>query len=154
MSVICAGVVPPNPFRLIGSASMERLIGALKEVYDYIIIDLPPVNIVSDPLSIAKYLDGFIIVARSEYSTRQGVMDVVKKLEVVKANILGFVVNSDSSSSENKYGKYKKYGKYGKYEKYAALAEEYESSYDRAAKKTTARTVPLDSFSSDTTKKS
>ena len=154
MSVICAGVVPPNPFRLIGSASMERLINALKELYDYIIVDLPPVNIVSDPLSVAKYLDGFIIVARSEYSTRQGVMDVVKKLEVVKANVLGFVVNGDGSSSENKYGKYKKYGKYGKYEKYAASTEEYESSYERAAKKTAVRTVSLDSFSSDTTKKS
>lgn len=172
MSVICAGVVPPNPFRLIGSASMERLINALKEVYDYIIVDLPPVNIVSDPLSIAKYLDGFIVVARSEYSTKQGVKDAVKKLEVVKANVLGFVVNSDSSSSESKYGKYKKYGKYGKYgrygrygryekygkygkyEKYAALAEDYESSYESAAQKVTVSTASLNSHSSDTAKKS
>lgn len=152
MSVICAGVIPPNPFRLIGSASMERLIDALKEVFDYIIVDLPPVNIVSDPLSIAKFLDGFIIVARSEFSTRQGVMDVVKKLEVVKANILGFVVNGDSSSSESKYGKYKKYGKYGKYEKYAASTEAYESSYERAAKKTAVRTASSESSSSNTTK--
>ncbi len=152
MSVICAGVVPPNPFRLIGSASMERLINALKEVYDYIIVDLPPVNIVSDPLSVAKYLDGFIIVARSEYSTRQGIMDVVKKLEVVKANILGFVVNSNSSSSDSKYGKYNKYGKYGKYGKYAASVEEYENSYERAAKEITIRTVQPDSINSDTSK--
>ncbi len=148
MSVICSGVVPPNPFRLIGSASMERLLDSLREAYDYIIVDLPPVNIVSDPLSVARYLDGFIIVARGEYSTRQGVADVVKKLEVVKANILGFVVNGDGSSSENKYGKYGKHGKY------AASDGDYESHYERSAKKAADRTVSPESSGSDTTKKS
>lgn len=152
MSVICAGVVPPNPFRLLGSSSMERLLEALKKVYDYIIVDLPPVNIVSDPLSIAKYLDGFIIATRSEFTTKQGVQDVVKKLQVVNANILGFVVNSDGTSSGNKYGKYGKYKKYGKYEKYSESTEAYENSYERAARKKAVRTVPLSSYS-DTTKK-
>lgn len=110
LSVICAGVVPPNPFRLLGSASMEKLLETFRNEYDYIIVDLPPVNIVSDSLAIGKYLDGFVIAVRTEYTTRQGVSDVVKKLQVVNANILGFVVNDNKAYSEKKYGKYEKYG--------------------------------------------
>ena len=113
LSVICAGVVPPNPFGLLGSGSMGSLFTALRKVYDYVIVDLPPVNIVSDPLAIAKYLDGFIIAVRSEYTTRKGVRDVIDKLSVVNSNIIGFVINGDESVSGSKYGKYNKYGRYG-----------------------------------------
>ena len=126
LSVICAGVIPPNPSELLGSASMEKLLTALRGVFDYIIVDLPPVNIVSDSLSIAKYLDGFIVIARSEYTTKQGVRDVIKNLQVVNANILGFVLNSNETASVNKYGKYAKGTKY---------SETYENSYEHAAKK-------------------
>ncbi len=99
LSVICAGVVPPNPFGLLGSVSMKRLVTALKDVFDYIIVDLPPVNIVSDPLAIAKYLDGFIVVVRTEYSTRKGIRKVIEKLQVVNSNIIGYVINGNGSSS-------------------------------------------------------
>ncbi|MDO4811170.1 MAG: polysaccharide biosynthesis tyrosine autokinase [Eubacteriales bacterium] len=148
LSVICAGVVPPNPFGLLGSASMERLLASFKEVYDYIIVDLPPVNIVSDPLAIAKYLDGFIITVRSEFTTRQGVQDVVKKLQIVNSNILGYVVNSDDNSSERKYGKGPRYGN----EKYGRQNKAYEKSYERAAKRASAHSVSPDS-GRDVTKK-
>ncbi len=144
LSVICAGVVPPNPFGLLGSASMERLLDALKEVYDYVIVDLPPVNIVSDPLAIAKYLDGFIVAVRSEYTTKKGVSDVIQKLQIVNSDIIGFVINGDGTASEKKYGKY---GKYGYQDK------DYEDSYEHASKKQTIRSIPLNSYS-DGTKKS
>ncbi|MBQ0110882.1 MAG: CpsD/CapB family tyrosine-protein kinase [Oscillospiraceae bacterium] len=106
ISVICAGVIPPNPSELLSSASMERLLAALKEHFDYIIVDLPPVNIVTDPLSVAKYLDGFIIVVRSEFTNCSDVQDVVKKLQLVDAKILGFVVNNDAKATKKKYKKY------------------------------------------------
>lgn len=105
MSVICSGVEPPNPSELLSSAGMERVLTSLKASFDYIIVDLPPVNIVSDPLSIAKYLDGFIVAVRSEFSTRQGVQDVVKKLQIVDAKILGFVINDFGKSSGGKHSK-------------------------------------------------
>lgn len=138
MSVICSGIIPPNPFRLLGSESMESLINALKEVYDYIIVDLPPVTIVSDALSIAKYLDGFIVATRTEYSTRHDVLDAIKKLQAVNTSILGFVVNEDGAYSRRKYSKYSKYGKYGKYgkyEKYSSYSKSYEGGYGSAAEK-------------------
>ena len=102
LSVICAGVVPPNPFGLLNSANMERLISALKNTFDYIIVDLPPVNIVSDPLAVAKCLDGFIVVVRTEYSTRKGVRKVIEKLQVVNSNIIGYVINGNGSSTSGK----------------------------------------------------
>ncbi len=138
MSVVCSGVVPPNPFRLLSSESMEGLINSLKEVYDYIIVDLPPVTIVSDALSIAKYLDGFIVTARTEYSTRQSIRDAIKKLQTVNTNILGFVVNEDGAYSRGKYGgygRYGKYGKYGKYDKYSSYSKSYDSGYGNAGEK-------------------
>ena len=122
LSVICAGVLPPNPFRLLGSESMEEVLTELRSHFDFIIVDLPPVNIVSDPLAIAKYLDGFIVVARSEFSTRQGVADVVKKLQTVNANILGFVLNYDNTASGGRYGKY------GRYDKHEAYGRDYETN--------------------------
>ncbi len=147
LSVICAGTLPPNPFVLLGSASMERLIAALKESFDYIIIDLPPVNIVSDPLAVAHCLDGFIVEVRSEFSTRQGIKDVVDKLQIVDSNIFGFVLTGSGTSSENKYGKYTKYSKYGKYTKYGYSyhSKAYEKSYDRViAKNKSANSVSID----------
>lgn len=144
MAVICAGMTPPNPSELLGSASMEKFLAVLKEKFEYIIVDLPPVNIVSDPLSVAKFLDGFIVVVRSEYTTRQGVTDVVKKLQTVNAKILGIVINGEGISTGSMYGKYSKYGKYGKYGRYYRYGKygkrddpddkkDYEDSYEEAA---------------------
>ena len=94
LSVITSGVIPPNPSELLGSESMKRMLTALKEVFDYIIVDLPPVNIVSDPLVLANSLDGFVFVVRGDYSTRQNVAEAMKKMEIVNARVLGFVFNS------------------------------------------------------------
>ena len=158
LSIICAGVIPPNPSELLGSASMEKFLEVLKEHFDFIIMDLPPVNIVSDPLSVAKFLDGFIVLVRSEFTSRQGVKDVVKKLQIVNAKILGFVINSDSGA-DGKYGKYSKYGKYGRYGRYGRYGsygsygkygygsydqstKDYADSYENAAKKRAAKAAP------------
>ena len=129
LAVICAGVLPPNPFRLLGSESMKELLQELKQYFDYIIVDLPPVNIVSDPLAIAKYLDGFVVVARNEYSTRKGVADVIKKLCAVNANILGFALNFDHIFSNDGYGKYSRYRKYEAYE------QDYETGSEPAIRR-------------------
>lgn len=119
--VVTAGLIPPNPSELLGSASMESWITAFKEVFDYIIIDLPPVNIVSDPLVVSKFIDGYAFVVRKEYSTRQDVLSAMEKMSVVGAKVLGFVFNSCDEDSPfsgltDKQGK--KYGKYGKYARY------------------------------------
>lgn len=129
--VVTAGVIPPNPSELLGSANMEKWIAAFKEVFDYILVDLPPVNIVSDPLVVSKFIDGYAFVVRKEYSTRQDVLGAMEKMSVVGAKVLGFVFNTNDedghldhkySSHNNRYG-YGKYGGYG-YQKTAKSVHE------------------------------
>lgn len=141
LSVICSGIVPPNPSELLGSESMDRLIKALKARYDYVIVDLPPVNFVSDPLSMAKYIDGYVIVVRSEFTTRKGVREAVKKLQMVNAKILGFALNDSASSRESRYGRYKNDICGDKY---------YEKSYERSKRRKDIRYTSYASYNTDT----
>lgn len=110
--VLLSGSIPPAPSELIGSEKMEKLIRRLEREYDFIIIDLPPVNIVSDALVAKDILDGYVLVVRQDYSDKNSLSDCLRQLGFLNANILGFTMTD--SNNENHY--YKKYGKrYGKY---------------------------------------
>lgn len=116
LPVICCGETPPNPTELLSSKRMGVLLNKLKEMYDYIIIDLPPVSAVSDALIVSKLTDGIIVVVRQDYADRKLLDDTIYQLKFNQAHIIGFVING--TRSENRYYKYKKYGygtgKYGK----------------------------------------
>lgn len=109
LSVICCGEVPPNPTELLSSQRMSVLLTTLKESYDYIIIDLPPVGAVSDALIVSKMTDGMIVVVRQDYADKKYLEDTVNQLRFNQAHIIGFVMNG--TRSENRYYKYGKYGK-------------------------------------------
>ena len=108
--VITAGQNPPNPIELLSSARMEKLLLGLRDICDYVILDLPPVVEVSDALVLAANADGFLLVVRQDRCNRQGLMDTVRQFEFVDARILGAVFNCTKDSSGKKY--YRKY--YGK----------------------------------------
>ena len=93
LSLITAGNPPPNPAELIGSPRMKMVLDALSQRYDYIILDLPPVNLVADPLVVSKYLDGMILVLRHAHSKRREVLEAVRQLKFVNAHIVGFIYN-------------------------------------------------------------
>lgn len=93
LSLITAGDPPPNPVELLGSSRMKLVLDALSQRYDYIILDLPPVNLVADPLVISKYLDGMILVLRHAYTKRREVLEAVRQLKFVNAHIVGFIYN-------------------------------------------------------------
>ncbi len=126
--ILPSGEIPPNPSELLGSRRMENVLGTLKEHFDYIIIDLPPINIVSDAMSIADLITGMIVVIREDYTSKRDLERCFRQIELSNVKVLGCVMNeSDSSgSSYSKYGKYKKYKKYKyyKYYKYQAYNEE------------------------------
>lgn len=112
MNIILSGTIPPTPAELIGSEKMKKKIDSLSKLYDYIIIDLPPVNIVSDALVAKNIVDGFVLVVREGYSNKRSVEECVKQLKFLDANILGYTY-VDANTSNRKYGgKYYKYGKY------------------------------------------
>ena len=114
--VLPAGNIPPNPSELLGSSRMEAVLEELKAEFDYIVVDLPPVNIVSDALSISSLITGMVIVIREEYTEKKELERCFRQLKLSNANVLGCVMN-EAKSSGSSYGKYKKY-KYYKYYRY------------------------------------
>ena len=116
--VIYAGTVPPNPAELLGAEYFKRVLAAVKKVYDYIIIDTPPLGSVIDSAVIADECDGSIIVMESGAISYRFAQEVKEQLEKCDCPILGVILNKVDMSKQGYYGKYygKHYGKYyGKY---------------------------------------
>ncbi len=113
LDLILAGYVPPNPAELLGSEKMKKFIQTLAGHYDYIILDLPPVNAVTDASIAAQYADGVLVVVRQNVADKKTLKKSVRQLEYTKCRILGFVYTG-VQSGDGRY--YKKYGKgYGYY---------------------------------------
>jgi len=115
---ILAGDIPPNPSELLGSVRMQKLLEKLKQHYDYIILDTPPINMVTDAVVLAPQTDGVLFVVRANHSERGAVMYAVEQLHYAQIKILGFVLNgTDLEKTNYGYGKYRcrRYQKYDQY---------------------------------------
>lgn len=111
LHVLTSGTVPPNPTEMLGSKKMEHIIDKLSEGYDYIIMDTPPLETMSDAAILSKYATDVILVVRQDTTEKAELDAVVKKLELAQAKILGFVF---TCVTENDRRSYKKYGyRYG-----------------------------------------
>lgn len=121
--ILPSGDIPPNPSELLGSSRMENVLNQLREIYDYIIIDLPPVNIVSDAISISSLITGMIVVIREEYTEKRELERCFRQLKLSNANILGCVMN-EAKTGSGSYKKYKKYKYYKYYRYYQSNPEE------------------------------
>ena len=104
--ILPSGHIPPNPVERLGSQQMAELIARLSESYDFIVIDLPPVNIVSDALAVSPLIDGMIVVVRDGFSERRELHKCIKHLELSNVKVLGFVMTS-SEDRNSFYSKYK-----------------------------------------------
>lgn len=104
LKVITAGTLPPNPAELLDSEPMEVTIRTMRDFFDYVIVDLPPVIAVSDALVASKYLDGVLVVVRQDCCDKKSLADTVRQLKFSQAKVLGFVV-SDSARPAKKYRK-------------------------------------------------
>ncbi len=116
--VISAGNIPPNPTELLASERMNQLVKALGQNYDYVIVDLPPVGIVTDALITADYIDGMVMVVRANFTNKRAVNDAVSQLKFHKINILGMVLNDADISAKyykKSYYKGKGYSSYSYY---------------------------------------
>lgn len=110
LDIMFSGEIPPNPSELLGSDSMRQLIDRMAERYDYILIDMPPVGIVSDVCVVAEMLDGVLFLVRQNESEKDAVSRSVKQLELANAKLLGFVMNGVGEEKRKGYKGYKKYG--------------------------------------------
>ena len=102
LDVITSGKLPPNPAEMLGSRTMERLLVALKERYDIIILDTAPLQAVTDAQILSTKSDGIILVVRAHATKRESVIQAKGLIEKVGGKILGTVLNG----VENSRGKY------------------------------------------------
>ena len=114
--VMPAGNLPPNPSELLGSHKMQKLLGFLSEKFDYIILDLPPVSVVSDALAVSRLITGMILVIREDYTDKKDLEACVRQLDLSNVKVFGCVWNEAKEGGTTKYkhysGKYR-YGYYG-----------------------------------------
>lgn len=107
--VISAGENPPNPVEMLSSLRMERLLNALRDAYDYVILDLPPVMEVTDAMAIAPKIDGILLVVRQNYCDRILLNETVQQFEFISAKILGIVFNCTRESTGKRYSRDARY---------------------------------------------
>lgn len=131
--ILPSGDIPPNPTEMLGSDALEQLIHDYSEDYDFIVVDLPPVNIVSDALVISPLVDGMVVVVRENYSERRALKNCTRQLTLSNVKILGFVMNVTSDGATG-YGRNKRY-KYYKYYKYnSKYYKSYGNYYKRESR--------------------
>lgn len=109
LSVLTGGKIPPNPAELISSSRMDKLLEFVKEHYDCVFIDTPPVNLVTDATVFAQKTTGYIMIVKSETTDISEVRTAVSNLESIDGNILGFILNDASTKRHGYYSYYKKY---------------------------------------------
>jgi capsular exopolysaccharide synthesis family protein len=127
LDAITAGPIPPNPSELLVSDVFDEFLNKMAENYDYIFIDTPPVDLVTDATIISKYVDGVILVTRHNVTTTVIIDRAVEALEFVNANLIGFILN-DVKSGQQSYRYRYKYKYQGKY-KYGYSTYRYKNEY-------------------------
>lgn len=93
LSVLPAGPVPPNPSELLSSQRMQSLINGVREAYDIVVLDVPPMLQVTDTQVLSTHLDGVVLVVRQGVTQKAAIRRAVEMLKISKANILGYVMN-------------------------------------------------------------
>jgi protein-tyrosine kinase len=111
LSVMPAGAIPPNPSEILSSQRMKALLQELREHFDMILFDTPPILAVTDGLIISSMCDGVVMVVKSG-RTKQGMARRLQQnLDHAKARVLGVVLNNvKRKSGEGYYYRYYKYG--------------------------------------------
>ena len=119
LSILTAGQVPPNPAELLGSKQMDALLTYVRKYFDYVIIDTPPVNIVTDTCVIAEKITGYICIVQSGKNHIRDVSDAVHHLREMNGNIVGLVLNDPDNRASAHYSyNYKKYYRYDRQKYY------------------------------------
>lgn len=126
---VLPGTIPVNnASELMGSKQLADLVGALEKIFDYVVIDAPPVGIVSDALEMKDYVGGLVFVVRQDYAKVSKILDSISLFGYSKIKILGCIFNMASGVlSTRGYGRYgyNSYGGYGSYGSYGSYGYGY-----------------------------
>lgn len=106
MSILLAGMVPPNPTELLESSKMKELISELEEQYDYVIYDTPPAYVISDAAVLGKYMDGTFIIVKHNYTEKKVTAKTKSNLENAGVKLLGAILTSYKDKETSTYSDY------------------------------------------------
>lgn len=130
--VLGSGAVPPNPLELLHSERFAQTLEVLRRNFEMIIIDSPPVELVSDALVLSSRADGVIFVTKAQSTPLPMVRRALQHLRRADAHIIGVVLNAlDFKKADKYYGEYSGYGKHG----YGTYGSAYGQSYGASAAK-------------------
>lgn len=104
ISILPSGNLPPDATGLLEDRQLDSLFSALKKIFDYIIVDLPPVNTVPDAVILSKYMDGFLIAVREQKTKHREVDQMLRQIRLANVRVLGFV-NTGTEVKKNGYYK-------------------------------------------------
>lgn len=107
LKLVTAGPVPPNPAELLGSGRFAELLDQARGDFDYILLDTPPVQAVSDPLILSSYSDGTLLVLDAQETRKGSVRRAAHSLEGVGAHVLGTVMNNVKADKNGYYYGYR-----------------------------------------------
>ena len=122
LMIILAGQVPPNPTSLIQNDNFKAMIETVRGLYDYVIIDTPPLGRVIDAAILAHHSDASLLVTKAGEDRRRTVTKVKEQLEQSGSVFLGIILNKYDIHLD-KYGSYGSYGGYGVYGNYGKSEE-------------------------------
>ena len=100
ISVMPAGSIPPDPTGLLEARQIDHLFAAFRNIYDYVIVDLPPVTTVPDAAILSKYLDGYLLVVRQKQTRHRDVVQMLKQLNLAESKLLGFTTIGGESGKK------------------------------------------------------
>lgn len=123
LDIITAGHMPPNPAELLASDEMKELLDTLSESYDYIFLDTPPLNVVTDATVLSGVVSGIVVVVRQGRTHHKDIQDALGKLAFSEGKVLGFILHGVQHQTKG-YGKYSSYSRYG----YSAYEQEVNST--------------------------
>ena len=116
LDIIPSGTKVKNPSELFSSEKFDDLLFQLKDRYDYIILDTPPINPVSDALIIAQKCEAIFMIIRSSVTTYEAFEKAYESLKVLDINLTGVIINGSDSTQKYLYkNRYKYRYKYGNY---------------------------------------
>ena len=103
LDVLTAGVMPPNPMALLDSQRMASLVNYFTQVYDFVIIDAPPLVVAADALTLGKMTDGILLVARLDLLDFSSAASAKEALDRSYQKVLGLVVNGVNMPNQHYY---------------------------------------------------
>ena len=109
VDIIFAGPVAPNPSELLGQESFAALLHEMRDLYDYILVDTPPIGSLIDAAVVAKQCDGVILVIESELVSRKMAVRTKEQIEMSGCRLLGAVLNKVDIRKNKYYSKYSQY---------------------------------------------